>query len=83
MKMTMGLGTPFFMAPELLSSESDELYSQSADVYAFAVFMYRLFTPNLELGDNRPTRSVQQMMMRIMRGLRLKKVPKSQTAIGH
>jgi len=40
-KMTGGVGTPIYMAPEVL--DGDE-YSSSADVFSFAMVLYELFT---------------------------------------
>jgi len=40
-KLTGGVGTPIYMAPEVLDGEP---YSASADVYSFAMVMYELFT---------------------------------------
>jgi serine/threonine protein kinase len=70
--MTMAVGTPLFMAPELYG-DSDDKYTTKVDVYAFAVLVYQMFTKAIELDDNLPTRSSQHLMMRIMRGSRLKK----------
>jgi len=40
-KLTGGVGTPIYMAPEVLDGEP---YSASADVYSFGMLMYELFT---------------------------------------
>jgi len=40
-EMTAGVGTPAFMAPEILDSKP---YSKSADVYSFGILMYELWT---------------------------------------
>jgi len=40
-EMTSGVGTPAFMAPEILDSKP---YSKPADVYSFAITMYELWT---------------------------------------
>jgi serine/threonine protein kinase len=80
MRMTMAIGTPIFMAPELIN-ETDTSYDQSVDVYAYGVLLYRLFTPNMNLDDGRVTRSVQQMMLRILRGTRFKQVPEIPAAL--
>jgi serine/threonine protein kinase len=74
LQMTMAIGTPIFMAPELIN-ETDESYDQRVDVYAYGVLLYRLFTPNMDLDDGQSTRSIQQMMVRILRGVRFKRVP--------
>ena len=44
-KMTMAIGTPGYMAPELLGSgQSDNLDAKKVDVYAFGVMMNALFS---------------------------------------
>jgi len=40
-EMTSGVGTPAFMAPEILDSKP---YSKPADVYSFGISMYELWT---------------------------------------
>ncbi|ELP87586.1 serine/threonine protein kinase HT1, putative [Entamoeba invadens IP1] len=40
MTFTKGIGTPVFMAPEVLNQEK---YKQAADVYSFAISMYECF----------------------------------------
>lgn len=40
-EMTIGVGTPAFMAPEILDNKH---YSKSADVYSFAMLMLELWT---------------------------------------
>lgn len=42
MSFTKGVGTPIFMAPELLSGRRD--YEKSADVYSFGMMMVNLIT---------------------------------------
>jgi serine/threonine protein kinase len=75
MNLTMAVGSPLFMAPELCAEGEGEGYSTSVDVYAYAVFLYQMFTKKLDLDDGLPTRSPQQMMMRILGGARLKQQP--------
>jgi serine/threonine protein kinase len=66
---TSNLGTPLYMAPELLNDEHG--YSFPVDVYAFGVTLYSLFADPGELDDStRPYRSAQQLMLRIGRGAR-------------
>jgi serine/threonine protein kinase len=72
--MTMAVGTPLFMAPELYA-DSEEGYTNSVDVYAFGVMVYQMFTKKLAMDDKLPTRSPQQMMMRILGGARLARQP--------
>jgi serine/threonine protein kinase len=74
--MTMAVGSPLFMAPELYAdSDEGEPYGKPVDVYAFAIMLYQMFTKKLDMDDSLPTRSPQQMMMRIMNGVRLKRQP--------
>ena len=53
-EMTKGVGTPAFMAPEILDSKP---YSKPADVYSFGVSMYELWTektPYTNCGFTKP-----------------------------
>ena len=53
-EMTKGIGTPAFMAPEILDSKP---YSKPADVYSFGVSMYELWTektPYTNCGFTKP-----------------------------
>lgn len=47
-QMTKGLGTPIYMAPEILENEE---YSMPADVYSFAVSAYEIWTQQLPYAD--------------------------------
>jgi serine/threonine protein kinase len=69
-KMTMAIGSPIFMAPELY--DDDDKYTFSVDVYAFAVLMYTCFTPNQSELEDGVIRTPQSLMMRVSRGSRLK-----------
>jgi serine/threonine protein kinase len=73
--MTMTVGSPLFMAPELYADSEDESYTNKIDVYAFAVLLYQMFTKKIEMDDGLPTKSVPQMMTRIEKGVRLKQQP--------
>jgi serine/threonine protein kinase len=44
--MTLGLGTPLYMAPELFADENDspDPYTTSIDVYAYGMLLYELCT---------------------------------------
>jgi serine/threonine protein kinase len=44
MKTTMDVGTPLYMAPELMGDGSEEGYTGAVDVYAFAVLLFELVT---------------------------------------
>jgi serine/threonine protein kinase len=68
--MTHGVGTPVFMAPELLNNDDN-----SVDVYAFAILLYRLFCEDFELDGDYRCKNIQQTMLRIVRGARFKHVP--------
>jgi hypothetical protein len=62
------------MAPECLSGE--HTYDFSVDVFSFAVTLHQIFTDTMEFNDGgRPTKSPQQIMMRVIRGARLVKKP--------
>ena len=71
---TLQIGSPLFMAPELLN-DGDGNYDKSVDVYAFAVLVYQTFTKSMQLDRGGNVRSPQQLMLNIMRGARLKRVP--------
>jgi serine/threonine protein kinase len=79
-KMTMAIGSPMFMAPELFND--DDAYSFSVDVFAFGVMMYTIFTKEqvLQFGDDDNAmfftpRGAHQMMMKVADGYRFKKQP--------
>jgi serine/threonine protein kinase len=79
LKMTMGIGSPICMAPELWSE--DDSYGNPVDVYAFAVLMYNLFESRMNFRPGeKPPRSPQQLMMRVAKGERMvrpEKIPDS------
>lgn len=72
LEMTMCIGTPLYMAPELFIDDS-ETYGLPADVYSYSILLYFMFTDKITFDDNRPLRSQQQYMMKIGRGLRPKR----------
>eukprot|EP00727_Mastigamoeba_balamuthi_P011541 m51a1_g7009 putative protein kinase domain containing protein (994) ;mRNA; f:242612-247283 len=41
---TKGIGTPIYMAPEILDCDSEMKYNFPADVYSFAILIYELYT---------------------------------------
>jgi serine/threonine protein kinase len=45
--MTMDVGTPMVMAPELLISENDDPYTIAVDVYAYAMLLYQICTRSM------------------------------------
>ena len=69
--MTMPVGTPYILAPEIFMD--DESYGASVDVYSFAFLIYKMFTNNIQFADKKPIRSSQQYMMKIGRGNRPKR----------
>jgi serine/threonine protein kinase len=71
LKMTMAIGTPFFMAPELFGE--NDTYDCAVDVFAFAVIVCELFQPCTAMADGQPFRSRQQVMMKIARGDRYRR----------
>ena len=69
---TMALGNVLFEAPEV---RSNNVYESEADVFAFAVVLYRFFTELVALDDDRPeTRSLAGFMMRVALGARFARV---------
>ena len=76
-EMTMAIGTPYSMAPEVFM-EGDFEYSFPVDVYSFAFILYKMFEDKIEFDDKRPIRSPQHYMMKIsrrMRPVRPKSIP--------
>ena len=72
-RQTQNVGSPQFMAPELIRGEG---YDKSVDVYAYAVLAYTTFTNNSELDGDRATKEqTGRFMRRITEGFRLKRVP--------
>eukprot|EP00727_Mastigamoeba_balamuthi_P011349 m51a1_g6837 putative tyrosine protein (986) ;mRNA; f:59376-63467 len=41
---TKGIGTPVYMAPEILSEEETAVYTLPADVFSFAILLHELYT---------------------------------------
>ena len=74
---TVCVGSPFFMAPEVFNFEGDNYYDLRVDVYSYGVILYFIFVSfnngKLELDDDRPIRSKENLLFRIMKGQRLKK----------
>ncbi|CAD8061266.1 unnamed protein product [Paramecium sonneborni] len=42
--VTKQVGTPYYLAPEQIQNNQQELYSESIDIWAFGSVMYELFT---------------------------------------
>jgi serine/threonine protein kinase len=72
-RQTGNLGTPLFMAPELFGDA--EAYGFPVDVYAFAVTLYALFAAPVDFTDGRPARNAQQVIVKVMRGVRFVRKP--------
>lgn len=73
--MTMAIGTPFYMAPEIFM-DGDETYGISVDVYAFAFIIFKMFSIEVQFADLKKIRTSQQFMRKIAEGKRPKR-PKS------
>jgi serine/threonine protein kinase len=76
LRMTMAIGSPLFMAPELYADTEvggGQPYNETVDVFSFAILVYQMFTNAVELDDGQPYRSADALMMRISRGNRYKK----------
>jgi serine/threonine protein kinase len=70
---TAELGTPLYMAPELLDEEGN--YDEKVDVYAFAVTLYQFFAHPNKLDDNpRPLADPTQLLRRVQKGARFVRV---------
>lgn len=68
--LTINVGTPICMAPELFTEEN---YGFPVDVYAFGILLYRLFTTEIVLEDLKPIRTPYHLKSKIAKGLRFKK----------
>jgi serine/threonine protein kinase len=73
-KMTMAIGSPMFMAPELF--DDDDAYTFAVDVFAFGMLIYTMFTKDqvFKAGE-KPMRGPQQLMMRVAKGERFMRQP--------
>ena len=69
--MEMGIGTPFFMTPEVFMNE-DNSYDFSVDVYEYAFVLYKMFSNKIDF-ENKIIKSPQQYMILIGKGHRPKK----------
>ena len=67
--MTLYVGTPLCMAPELFM-DTDIVYSYPVDVYAFAFVIYKMFSNSITFPGKKPLRNQQQYMMKIGNGER-------------
>ena len=69
--MTMNIGTPHWMAPELLNGPSDQSsvnqYNSKVDVYAYAIVMWEVAAKDLPYRGLDATQIIAQVMMNDMR----------------
>jgi serine/threonine protein kinase len=65
-KMTMAIGSPMYMAPELILG--DETYTVGVDVYAYAILLYQFFTDQrvCRVRDKDVAPTSTQMLWRIV-----------------
>jgi serine/threonine protein kinase len=61
MKMTMNVGTPLYMAPELMIETSDEGYTGAVDVYAFGILMFEVVTASKPFAKKNFSTALQVM----------------------
>lgn len=73
MKMTVRIGTPYFMAPEMFTNDEEKV-TEKVDVYAFAVTLLSFFTTDYKFKGSQPT-SINQLVGSILKGKRYK-IPK-------
>ena len=50
MTMTAGIGTPFYMAPEMMNNSKH--YTSAIDVYSYGIMAAQVMTGKLTFGDN-------------------------------
>jgi serine/threonine protein kinase len=73
-KMTMAIGSPMYMAPELY--DDDDAYTFAVDVFAFGVLAYSMFTNQQKFKEtDKPLTSPQQLMMKVAKGDRFMRQP--------
>lgn len=77
--MTKMIGSPLFMAPELIQYESSDNYTTSVDVYSYGVFVLMMFigTADIVLDDPTAKRvlNVPQLFEFVKNGTRFARVP--------
>ena len=67
--MTTGVGTPIWMAPELLLMED---YDYRADIYSYGVILWEIETREKPFNDLMP----QQIMMKAIQKMKQEEIPK-------
>jgi serine/threonine-protein kinase len=72
-RMTSGVGSPFYMAPELF--DADAPYDEKVDVYSFGLVMYEIFTPNLAFPSGDFSRDAKTFVKMVRAGHRLRRMP--------
>ena len=59
------IGTPYYMAPEVILNVGNEKYDKSVDIYSLGIVLYRLFNklkfPFVPLDDDKITYNAKQM----------------------
>ena len=59
------IGTPYYMAPEIILNAGNEKYDKSVDIYSLGIVLYRLFNklkfPFVPLDDDKITYNAKQM----------------------
>jgi len=68
MNLTKGVGTPIFMAPEILSGSQN--YAESCDVYSFGVMMCHVANNELPYSHDRRFDSSYQFVQKVIGGMR-------------
>ena len=68
-QMTMRIGSPFYMAPELFIS-TDNNYSFPVDVYAYAFIIYKMFSNTVEFKNGEKITTINQWICQICRNER-------------
>ncbi|OHT10646.1 TKL family protein kinase [Tritrichomonas foetus] len=63
--MTQNIGTPHWMAPELLSATSN--YNSKIDVYAYGIVLWEIISHKLPFSGLSPTQIVAQVLMNDIR----------------
>jgi serine/threonine protein kinase len=68
--LTMSVGTPLFVAPDMMSSDS---YDFAVDIYSFAVTLYAKLAEPMRLNDGTRVASFLQFWRKIGNGVRFEK----------
>jgi serine/threonine protein kinase len=73
-RFSVGIGSPMFMAPEIYNDENQG-YTSAVDVWSYGVLVYDIFARDIVFEDGHQIANAQQMLLRIARGARFKRVP--------